>query len=206
GAGIKRGRRRRQVFKQRIEDRADEQRQQETQRLSTRYQHADGTIRPGARPARNHERQKSGHERDGRHEDRAQTIAGGPGDGFIMRRSRRAQPVGAINLEDRVLHDDAEEQEQPQSRKDVDRLPHDQQRKESKGDDQRQRQQDCRRTPERFEHRRQNDVYKNKRDRDGQREIVSGTSEFLRSSSHPRRVYVGVGGVGRKIHLFGDLV
>ena len=52
-----------------------------------------------------------------RHQDRPQAVAVGLDDGVVARPSPGAQPVGVIDLQDRVLLDDAEQQQQAERRR-----------------------------------------------------------------------------------------
>jgi hypothetical protein len=70
-------------------------------------------------------------ERDGRHQDRAQAVAVRLNDGVEPVESLCAQFVRVIDLQDRVLLYDAEEQKQAEAGKDVDRLPRQQEREDA---------------------------------------------------------------------------
>src|SRR5204863_6967914 len=89
------------------------------------------------------------------------------------------QLIRVIDLKNRVLLDNAEEQQQSQTREDVYRLSGDEQRQDPKRYCQRQRQQDRNWVNERLKLGRQDHVHEDKRQHEGEHEVVSGTSQFL---------------------------
>ena len=106
-----------QVFEQRVEDRHGQQRQQQAERLPADHQHADGAVGGGAGAARNHQRNHAGHQRDGGHQNGPQAVAIGLDDGVVAVHTGFAQTVGVIDLQNRVLLDDAEQQQQARGRR-----------------------------------------------------------------------------------------
>ena len=87
-----------------------------------------------------------------------------------------------VDLQNRVFLDDAEKQQQPETGKNIDRLPGNQQRQDAEWHCQRQRQQDRNGMDERFELSGQHDVHKNESERERQHEVVAGAGKFLRSA------------------------
>ena len=93
-----------------------------------------------------------------------------------------AQLVGVVDLQNRVLLDDAEQHQQPERREDVQRLLEDDQRQQRERQRQRQRQQDRDRVQPRLELRRQDQIHE---DRTTAR-TRSGTRSPVRLSSRDR--------------------
>ncbi len=94
--------------------------------MPAHHEYADGAVGGGAGAARNYQRQHAGHQRDGSHEDGSQTVAIGQDDGVVALHAGFAQSVGVVDLQNRVLLDDAEQQQQTQTGEDVHRLACDQ--------------------------------------------------------------------------------
>ena len=71
----------------------------------------------------------AGHQRDGGHEDGAQAVAIGQDDGVVALHAGFAKSVGVVDLQNRVLLDDAEKQQQSEAGENVHRLAGDQKAK-----------------------------------------------------------------------------
>ena len=111
------------VVEERVRDRRREEREEERERLAARDDGPDRAVRAGARPRRDEEREHAGDERHRRHEDRAEPLAAREDDGRVARHPALAELVRELDLEDRVLLDDAEEHEDPERGEDVERCP-----------------------------------------------------------------------------------
>ena len=143
------------------------------------HQHADRAIGRGAGAARDDQRRHAGHQRDGGHEDGAEAVAVGLDDGVVARHALGAQTVGVIDLENRVLLHDAEEQQQSEAREDIHGLMRDQQRENAERDGERQGDENGDGVDEGFELRGEHDVHEDEGEGEGQDEIVAGARQFL---------------------------
>ena len=98
--------------------------------------------------------------RERRHEDRAEAVAVALEDGLEARHAvLAAEAVHVVDLEDRVLLHDAEEDEDAERRVEVDRVARDEEREERERDGERQRDEDRHRVDQALELRREDHVH-----------------------------------------------
>ena len=128
-----------QVFPQRIEDRDSQQCESKTEQLSSGHHHADGAVCGGACAPRKQQRNHAAYQRQGCHQNRPQAIPVRLNDGLIAAHAGRAQPVRVVDLQNCILLHNAEQQQQSQSRKNVDALPGDDHCKKAERNGQRKR-------------------------------------------------------------------
>src|SRR5207245_2159156 len=117
---------------------------------------------------------------------------GPPGaeDPGARRQPRFLQLIGVIDLENRVLLYHAEQHEQAQRRKDVERLPEEDYGKERERQRERQRQQNRNRVQPRLELRRQNQVHKDEREQEREHEILGSPSKLARPAAQTALILV----------------
>ena len=179
----------RRIVEQRVGDRRDDECQQQRERLTAEDHVADGVIGAGADPAGHDERDHAGDESERRHENWSQTIAAGLHDRVVGGHSGLLELVRVVDLQNRVLLDDAEQHQEAKGREDVQRLPEDDDRQQREGQGQRQRQQDRDRVQPRFELCRQDEIHEDEREDEGGHEILRGAPEFARAAGEDAVVF-----------------
>ena len=153
--------------------------------------------------ARHHERHHPGDKRERRHQNRPQPVPAGLDDGVMRAHPRLFQLIGVIDLQNRVLLDDAEEHEQPERGEDVERLPEDDEREQRERQRQRERQQNRDRVDPGFELRCEHEVHEDERERERGEKRRGRARELARLTAEPAavvRTHVDRGGRG------GDLI
>ena len=166
------------------------QREQQRQRLAAEDDEADRAVRARADAARDDERNHPGHERERRHQDRPQPVAAGLDDRVVRVEAGLLQLVRVIDLQNRVLLDDAEQHQQAERREDVQRLLEDDDRQQRERQRQRQRQQNRDRVQPRLELRRQDQIHEDQRQDEREHEVLRRAPEFLRPAGE-RAAVVG---------------
>ena len=122
-----------------------------------------------------------------RHENRPQPRAARFGDGVAERQATGAQDVGVVHLQDRVLLDDAEQQQHAERAPQVQRAPGRPQREERERHGNRQRQHDDDGLEEALELRGEHHVHEDHREADRHDQIGGRLVENPRLSLQPVR-------------------
>ena len=101
--------------------RHEQQRQEQAQRLAADDGHGNCGAAGAADAEAQRGRDQAGDDRGGRHQDRPQPRAAGFDDGLADRQPARPQHVGVVDLQDRVLLHDPEQQQHAERAPEVER-------------------------------------------------------------------------------------